>query len=147
MNVSRLISLRSAVIAALFGLGSYTPGAAQQTAGHLERFRGPAIRLKTTPEVLEAAFELSRRTNPGLTHGQFTAANMLARNLRPRHANITTQAILSGLQGGKSIGQTLQGLGLSNSEAKQAKKDADYWAKEANREAKQSSRVERSASS
>lgn len=140
MRISRLISLKSAVIAVLFGLGSVTTGAAQQTAGQSDRFRGPAIRLRTTPEALEAAFELSRRTNPALTHGQFTAANMLARNLGPRHANITTQAILSGLEGGKSVGQTLQGLGLSHSEAKQATKDADHWAKEANREAKQSSR-------
>lgn len=140
MSISRLISLKTAVIAVLFGLGSYTSGAAQQTVGQNDRFRGPAIRLRTTPEALAAAFELSRRTNPELTHGQFTAANMLARNLGPRHANITTQAILSGLERGKSIGQTLQGLGLSNSEAKQATKDADHWAKEAHREAKQSSR-------
>lgn len=138
MKVSRLLSLKSVAIAVLFGLGSYSTGAAQQTTEHLNRFRGPAIRLKTTPAALEAAFELSRRTDPELTHGQFVAANMLARNLRPKHANITTQAILSGLQGGKSIGQTLQALGLSHSEAKQAKKDADYWAKEAEREAKQS---------
>jgi len=58
---------------------------------------------------------------------------VLADNLGARHPNITTQAILSGLQSGKSVGQTLQSLGLSASEAKQARRAADHDTKVANK--------------
>ncbi len=159
MNVPPLISLRTVVLASLLGLAPYTTGAAQQAptpraragrpaaeraateqekAEHLSTFRGTATKLKTTPAALEAAFERAREANAKLTRGQFTAASMLARNLGASHANMTTQAILSGLKGGKSMGQTLQGLGLSASEAKKAKKDADREAKEATKDAKSS---------
>jgi hypothetical protein len=139
MKLPSWVSWKSVVVTALIGLACYTTAAAQQGEPS-GRFRGPATRLRTTPEALEAAYAVSLRTNPALTHGQFTAANMLARNLRSTHPTITTQAILSGLQGGKSLGQTLQALGLSSDEAKLATKDADHWAKEAIREAKESSR-------
>ena len=53
---------------------------------------------------------------------------MVAHNLSSKNPAITTQAILTGLQGGKSIGQTLEGLGLSATDAenaeRQAKRDA-----------------------
>ena len=154
MKASRMISFPSVVLASLFTLSLYTTGAAQTAphgaraheaadrryAEHVNHFRGTAAKLGTTPEALAAAYERAQVANPRLTHGQFTAANMVARNLGGRHSNITTQAILAGLQGGKSIGQTLQALGLSASEAKKATKDADRSAKDANREAKRLAR-------
>ena len=63
-----------------------------------------------------------------MTNDQFVSANMVAHNLSAKLPAITTQAILSGLQSGKSMGQTLQGLGLSAKDAedaeRQAKRDA-----------------------
>ena len=86
--------------------------------------------MNTTPEALENAFERARASNPKLSRGNFIAANVLANNLGAKHPNITTPAILSGLESGKSIGQTLQSLGLSASEAKQARRTADRQAKD-----------------
>jgi hypothetical protein len=53
---------------------------------------------------------------------------MLAKNLGTAHPNITTQAILDGLAGGKSIGASLQSLGLSADEAKAAEAEANRQA-------------------
>src|SRR5882762_4703207 len=90
--------------------------------------RGVATKLGSTPEAMESAYLTAKQANPKLTRGQFIAANMVAKN-----PAITTQAILSGLQSGKSIGQTLQGLGLSSQEAHDAWRQADRDAKEAER--------------
>jgi hypothetical protein len=49
---------------------------------------------------------------------------MIAHNLGAKNPSITTSAILSGLQSGKSVGQTLQGLGLSADQAADAEKQA-----------------------
>jgi hypothetical protein len=87
-------------------------------------FRGVATKLGTTPEALETAYQSAKQANPKLTHGQFVAANMLAHNLGSKNPAITTEAILSGLQGGKTIGQTLQGLGLSAKDAEDAEHQA-----------------------
>jgi Clp amino terminal domain, pathogenicity island component len=89
-----------------------------------DSFKGIATKLGTTPEALQTAFETARQANPKLTRGQFVAANMLAHNLGSKNSAITTEAILSGLQGGKSIGQTLQGLGLSEKDAEAAERQA-----------------------
>jgi hypothetical protein len=105
----------------------------RQKAANLKAFRGVAAKLNTTPTALQYAFETARAANPKLNRGNFIAANVLADNLGARHPNITTQAILSGLQSGKSIGQTLQSLGLSGAEAKQAKRAADHDTKVANK--------------
>ncbi|OLC86915.1 MAG: hypothetical protein DMD38_08630 [Gemmatimonadetes bacterium] len=90
-------------------------------------FRGIAAKLGTTPDALESAYQAAKQANPKLTRGNFVAANMLAHNLSTKNSAITTDALLNGLKSGKSIGQTLQGLGLSTKEAadaeKQAKKD------------------------
>lgn len=91
-------------------------------------FRGIANKLGTTPEALDQAFAAAKQANPKLTRGQFVAANMIAHNLGSKNPAITTQAILDGLKSDKSIGQTLQGLGLTADAAadaeKQAKRDA-----------------------
>ena len=110
--------------------------AERQKAANLKNFRGIAAKLNTTPEALNNAFENARAGNPKLSRGNFIAANVLADNLGAQHPNITTPAILSGLQSGKSLGQTLQSLGLSASEAKQARRTADRQAKDADKRAK-----------
>jgi len=93
--------------------------------------RGVATKLGSTPEAMESAYLTAKQANPRLTRGQFIAANMVAKNLAAKNPAITTQAILSGLQSGKSIGQTLQGLGLSSQEAHDAWRQADRDAKAA----------------
>jgi hypothetical protein len=115
----------------------------RQKTANLKSFRGIAAKLNTTPAALQYAFETARAANPNLSRGNFVAANVLANNLGARHPNITTQAILSGLQSGKSVGRTLQSLGLSTSEAKQARRAADHDTKVANKHARQEERSER----
>lgn len=85
---------------------------------------GIAARLETPPGRLRDEYEAALATNPELKFGQFVAANVLARNLGARNPSITTAAILAGLSGGDSIGRTLQNLGLSSREAKDAEKQA-----------------------
>ncbi len=93
-----------------------------------------AAKLNTTPEALQTAYEQARATNPKLTRGQFIAANMLGRNLSDK--GITTDKILAGLASGQSMGKTLQSLGLSDKEAKQAESKADHDVKAADKAAK-----------
>jgi len=147
MRVTRMIWYAGTVLTALAMLAASTTAAAQEQArasharsgagaadnsaaarrraANLKGFRGVAATLNTTPEALEDAFEHDRLANPRLSRGNFIAANVLADNLGEQHPNITTPAILSGLQRGESVGQTLQILGLSASEAKQARRAAD----------------------
>jgi hypothetical protein len=110
--------------------------AERRKASNLKGFRGAAVKLNTTPEALEDAYEHDREANPRLSRGNFIAANMLADNLGAKHPNITTPAILSGLQSGESVGQTLQSLGLSASEAKQARRAADCEAEDGEKRVK-----------
>jgi len=98
-------------------------------------FRGVASKLGTTPEAMESAYQSALQANPKLTRGHFIAANVLAQNLSSKYPAVTTNAILSGLQSGKSIGQTLQSLGLSAKEARAAQRQADRDAKSARRAA------------
>lgn len=110
--------------------------AEREKTANLKKFRGIAAKLNTTPAALQYAFENARVGNPKLSRGNFIAANVLADNLGATRPNITTPAILSGLQNGKSLGQTLQSLGLSASEAKQARRTADRQAKDADKRVK-----------
>ncbi|HYS61984.1 MAG TPA: hypothetical protein VEM27_15430 [Gemmatimonadales bacterium] len=107
----------------------------QNRAKDVDRFRGVAQKLGTTPDALETEYLAARQANPKLTHGQFVAANMVAQNLSAKNPNITTQAILDGLKSGKSVGQTLQSLGLSGKEAKEAEATAKREAKQAEHDA------------
>ena len=95
------------------------------SASELNRFRGIARKLNTTPEALQAEFLAAHALNPDLKFGQFVAANVVGDNLGSNHPNITSGAILAGLQSGRSLGQTLQDLGLSKDEAKAAKRRAE----------------------
>ena len=107
----------------------------QARAKDVDSFRGIAKKLGTTPDALETEYLAARQANPKLTHGQFVAANMVAHNLSAKNPNITTQAILDGLKSGKSVGQTLQSLGLSEKEAKEAEATAKREAKQAEHDA------------
>jgi len=110
------------------------PSAAARSKEH-DSFVGLAAKLNTTPDALESAYQAAKQDNPKVTRGQFVAANMLTYNLGEKNPSITTQAILDGVKGGKSIGQTLQSLGLSAKEAKEAKRQADREAKAAQKQA------------
>lgn len=144
MKVARVMWYAGTVFMALAMLAASTTVAAQQQArtlpirphpdstraerqeqANLKAFRGIAVKLNTTPAALQHALEHARATNPKLSRGNFIAANVLADNLGVKHRNITTGAILSGLEHGKSVGQTLQSLGLSGAAAKEARRAAD----------------------
>ena len=120
--------------------GAETRGA--ESAEHLKSFRGIAAKLNTTPEALQTAYEQAKATNPKLTRGQFIAANMLGQNLSDK--GITTDKILAGLASGKSIGKTLQSLGLSDKEAKQAERAADREVKDADKAADKAAKATKS---
>lgn len=107
----------------------------------IRRFGGLARKLDTTPDTLRAEHRAASVTNPDLNFGQFVASNVIADNLSKTHPDITTSAILAGLEDGQSIGQTLRDLGLSSSEAKDAKKQAKRQIKESKREEKKKNSV------
>ena len=123
--------------------GAETRGA--ESAEHLKSFRGIATKLNTTSEALQTAYEQARASNPKLTRGQFIAANMLGQNLSAK--GITTDQILAGLASGKSIGKTLQSLGLSDKEAKQAEQAADREVKEADKAADKAAKAAKATKS
>ena len=91
----------------------------------LEDHPGMAASLHTTANDLRAGYQAALLTNPSLKFGQYVAATRIAANRGATNPNITQGAILAGLADGKSIGETLQDLGLSNREAKEAKKRAE----------------------
>jgi len=99
----------------------------------LETNPGIARSLHVTANDLRSQYQAALATNPNLKFGQFVAATRLAHNLGRRDPNITRDAILAGLASGHSIGQTLQNLGLSSHEAKNAVKQADREFKESKR--------------
>src|SRR5437870_8230547 len=74
---------------------------------------------------LRSQYQAALINNPNLKFGQFVAATHLAQNLGGRHPNITRASILAGLASGRSIGQTLQDLGLSSRQATAAKKQVE----------------------
>src|SRR6266446_749733 len=92
-----------------------------------ELAKHPAVAnaLHINANALRAGYQSALLKNPNLTFGQFVAATRLGQNLGGNHPNVTRDAILAGLANGKSIGQTLQNLGLSSREAKDAKKRAE----------------------
>ncbi len=96
----------------------------------IRRFGGIARKLGTTPESLRADYRAALEQNPDLNFGQFVSANVIADNLNATHPNVTVSAILNGLGDGKSLGGTLKSLGLSSSEVKEAKKEANRRMKE-----------------
>jgi hypothetical protein len=90
--------------------------------------------LHMSANSLRSGYQTALATNPNLKFGQYVAATRLAQNLGSRFPNITRDAILAGLASGRSIGQTLQDLGLSDHEANNAKKSADMEIKQARKQ-------------
>jgi hypothetical protein len=81
--------------------------------------------LHTNANDLRSGYQAALAVNPNLTFGNYVAATRLGQNLHSRFPSVTRDAILSGLASGRSLGQTLQDLGLSEREAKDARKQAD----------------------
>jgi hypothetical protein len=81
--------------------------------------------LNMNANSLRSGFQAALALNPDLKFGQFVAATRLGQNLSRRSPNITRDAILAGLASGRSIGQTLQDLGLSEDQANDARKRVD----------------------
>ncbi len=90
--------------------------------------------LHMSANSLRSGYQAALATNPNLKFGQYVAATRLAQNLGSRFPNITRNAILAGLASGRSIGQTLHDLGLSDHEASDAKKHADSEIKQARKQ-------------
>jgi len=105
----------------------------EQADQELRDHPGMAANLHTSADELRTGYQAALITNPNLKFGQFVAATRLGANLGVKNPNITTSAILTGLASGKSIGQTLQNLGLSKDQAKDAQKQTDKEIKEAKR--------------
>jgi len=104
---------------------------ARRADDELNDHPGMAGHLHTTANALRSGYQNALLTNPDLSFGNYVAATRLGTNLGRNHPNITTTAILSGLANGRSIGRTLQDLGLSEQEARDAKKQAEREIKEA----------------
>ena len=87
--------------------------------------------LKTNANDLRSGYQAALAVNPDLTFGNYVSATRLGQNLNPRFPNITRDAILGGLNSGRSLGQTLQDLGLNEREAKDARRRVDDEIKKA----------------
>ena len=81
--------------------------------------------LHTNANDLRSGYQAALAVNPDLTFGNYVSATRLGQNLNPRFPNVTRDAILSGLNSGRSLGQTLQDLGLNERQAKDARRRAD----------------------
>ena len=89
--------------------------------------------LHTNANSLRSGYQAALLTNPDLKFGHYVSATRLAQNLGSRHPGITRSAILNGLASGRSLGQTLQDLGLSERESSEARKRVDREIKQAKR--------------
>jgi len=90
-----------------------------------------ARHLKLNANDLRAGYQTALLTNPELKFGHYVSATRVSQNLASRHPNITRDAILGGLASGRSLGQTLQDLGLSDREANDVRRRAEREIKEA----------------
>ncbi len=87
--------------------------------------------LRTNANDLRNGYQAALVSNPDLTFGNYVAATRLEQNLGRKNPNITRGAILNGLASGRSLGQTLQDLGLKDRESKDARKQVERELKEA----------------
>lgn len=90
-----------------------------------------ARHLNLNANDLRAGYQTALLTNPELKFGHYVSATRVSQNLGSRHPNITRDAILGGLASGRSLGQTLQDLGLSDREANDVRRRAEREIKEA----------------
>lgn len=81
--------------------------------------------LHTNANDLRDGYQAALATNPDLSFGNYVSATRLGQNLNRRFPNVTRDAILDGLASGRSLGQTLQDLGLNSDESKAARKQAE----------------------
>src|SRR5262249_33997462 len=107
---------------------------AKQADKELHDHPGMANGMNMSANQLRSGYQAALAKNPDLKFGQYVAANRIAKNLGSRNPNITTDAILQGLAGGKSVGQSLQDLGVNSKDAKEAEKTADREIKESKRQ-------------
>jgi hypothetical protein len=105
----------------------------EQADQELRDHPGMAVKLQTTADELRSGYQAAMTTNPNLKFDQYVEATRLAANLGATNPNVTTGAILTGISSHKSIGQTLQDLGLSKEQAKEAQKRTDKEIKDAKR--------------
>ena len=130
------------------GLGRASDKSGGRSAEGLERARANNLRhandelsknphlpnvLRTNANNLRSGYQAALLTNPDLKFGHYVSATRLALNLGSRHPGITRSAILNGLASGRSLGQTLQDLGLSERQASEARKRVDREIKQAKR--------------
>jgi len=94
---------------------------------------GMPAKLHTTANDLRDGYRVALAHNPELKFGEYVAASRLSANLHGRHANVTRDGILAGVARGNSIGQTLQDLGLSGREAREARATVERELKESKR--------------
>jgi hypothetical protein len=106
----------------------------RQADQELRDHPGLAKGMNMSANQLRDGYQAALANNPDLKFGQYVAANRIAKNLGSRNPNITSDAILQGLAGGRSIGQSLQDLGLNSKEAKDAEKEADREIKESKKQ-------------
>ena len=81
--------------------------------------------LHTNANDLRSGYQAALATNPDLTFGNYVSATRLGQNLNRRFPSVTRDSILVGLSSGRSLGQTLQDLGLNERESKDARKRAE----------------------
>jgi hypothetical protein len=81
--------------------------------------------LHTNANDLRSGYQAALAANPDVTFGNYVSATRVSQNLNSRLPNITRDAILSGMASGRSLGETLQDLGLNEREAKDARKRAE----------------------
>ena len=89
--------------------------------------------LKTNANGLRDGYRAALGTNPNLKFGEYVSATRVSQNLGGRFPNVTRSNILSGLASGRSLGQTLQDLGVNDRDAKDATKQAEREIKDARR--------------
>ena len=103
----------------------------QRADNDLNDHPGVAHTLHVSANSLRSGYQAALLTNPDLTFGNYVAATRLAQNLGTRFPNITRDNILAGLAAGHSLGRTLQDLGLSSDESKDARKHVEDEIKQA----------------
>lgn len=130
------------------GLGRAAEKSGGRSAEGIERARANNLRrandelsnnpnlpkvLRTNANSLRSGYQAALLTNPDLKFGHYVSATRLAQNLGSRHPGITRSAILNGLASGRSLGQTLQDLGLSDRQASEARNRVDREIKQGKR--------------
>ena len=92
---------------------------------------GVSRALHTNANDLRSGYQSALALNPNLSFGNYVSATRVSQNLGGRHPQITRNAILDGMASGRSLGGTLQDLGMNERDAKDAEKRAKEEIKQA----------------